>query len=72
MPDGSSRILPGTQIAVGHLQIPTWGDGEVSVGPVYELISGDLDWWDNLITAATAVRNDLAKLLPEADRHVRR
>jgi len=59
IPNGADYLTPGTQVALGRIQIPV-------LGLFYEPTSGDLDWWDALITAATEVRNDLAKLRAHA------
>ena len=60
----ASAADPGAQVVVGTLRIPTWGAGTVSVGPMYELMSGDPAWWDALIAAAAEVRAALSQLTP--------
>lgn len=59
IPDGADFLAPGTQVALGRIQIPV-------LGLFYEPASGDLDWWDALISAATEVRNELNQLKARA------
>jgi hypothetical protein len=50
----------GDPVAVGAVRAGSWGSEHL------DLLSGDLAWWDALIGAATATRNQLRVLHTQA------